>query len=188
MHQLPTFATKRLILRAVTLEDEPAYTRHFVNYEVIRHLSDKVPWPYPDNGVSDYLRDTILPYQGKGKWVWGIFLKEVPLELVGAVALWGPGTPENRGFWLAEHLWGRGLMTEAVTPVMDHAFDELGFDELVFTNAAGNNRSRRVKEKTGATFVRREPAGFVDPKYKERELFKLTRPEWRAYRARPASS
>lgn len=185
MGTLPIFETKRLTLKAVTLEDEPAYTRHFVNYEVIRHLADKVPWPYPEHGVHDYLVDVILPHQGMDKWVWGLFLKDAPHELVGGIALWGPGSPENRGFWLAEHLWGRGLMTEAVIPVMDYAFDELGFDELVFTNAAGNERSKRVKEKTGATFIGREPAGFVNPAYKERELFKLTKSEWRAFRAEP---
>ncbi|OJY00404.1 MAG: hypothetical protein BGP04_22800 [Rhizobiales bacterium 62-17] len=66
---------------------------------------------------------------------------------------------------------------------MDYAFDELGFDELIFSSAAGNERSRRVKEKTGATFIKREPSGFVDPAYMERELFKLTKSEWRAFRA-----
>jgi len=65
MGMLPIFETNRLLLKAVTLEDEPAYTRHFVNYEVIRHLSDKVPWPYPEHGVRDYLTDVILPHQAR---------------------------------------------------------------------------------------------------------------------------
>jgi hypothetical protein len=40
-------------------------------------------------------------------------------------------------------------MTEAVSPIMDYALEVLGFDRLIFSNAVGNERSRRVKEKTG---------------------------------------
>ena len=39
-------------------------------------------------------------------------------------------------------------MTEAVVPVMDHAFNNLGFEKMVLANDLGNDRSRRVKEKT----------------------------------------
>lgn len=49
-------------------------------------------------------------------------------------------------------------MTEAVKPVMNFAFKELGFDQLVFTNAVGNQRSRRIEEKTGARLI--EPANL----------------------------
>jgi hypothetical protein len=38
-------------------------------------------------------------------------------------------------------------MSEGVQPVLGFAFKDLGFDRLVFTNAVGNERSRRIKEK-----------------------------------------
>ena len=75
-------------------------------------------------------------------------------------------------------------MTEAVAPVMDYAFAELGFEKLVFANAVGNQRSRRVKEKTGARFVRTEPGTFVNPAYTEREIWELTREEWSKWNSR----
>ncbi len=100
------------------------------------------------------------------------------------VELWRPGTPENRGFWLGRKYWDRGLMTEAVVPVMNYAFDTLDFDKLVFTNAVGNDRSRRIKEKTGALVVKTEPAAFVDPTFVERELWELTRSRWQEYQKR----
>ncbi len=84
--------------------------------------------------------------------------------------LWRDGHPENRGFWLGRKFWGRGLMTEAVEPVTDYAFNELGFERLVFSNAAGNTRSARIKEKSGAHLRRVEPAKFVDPAYTEHEI------------------
>jgi [ribosomal protein S5]-alanine N-acetyltransferase len=139
-----------------------------------------VPWPYPDDGVSDYIRHRLLLQQGHDRWTWAIALRTNPAELIGLVDLWRSGTPENRGFWLARPFWGQGIMTEAVTPVVDYAFDQLGFDRLIFSNARGNIASRRVKEKTGARLIGIEPATFVDPQYTERELWELTKEMWQA--------
>jgi len=103
MTTIPKYETKRLILKAVTLSDATSYTKHFVDYEVIRYLANTVPWPYPKNGVEDYLKKMVLPDLGKGKWTWGIFMKNEPNELIGCVDLWKEGKPENRGFWLGKN-------------------------------------------------------------------------------------
>lgn len=177
---VPTFETDRLILRAVVESDASCWQKYFDDYEVIRHLSAHVPWPYPKDGVLNFLKSSILPSQGQDRWVWGIFLKEAPDELIGAVDLWREGRPEHRGFWLGHKFWGRGLMTEAVEPVMNYAFAELGFDVLVFANAVGNVGSRRIKEKTGARLLRVEPSNFVDPKYSEHEIWELRKEDWKS--------
>ena len=179
---MPVFETKRLILRGVTEEDASAYERHFVDYEVISNLAAIVPWPFPAGGVLEFIRNQIMPHQGVDRWMWGIFLKTKPDELVGVVDLWRQGRPENRGFWLARRLWGQGIMTEAVVPVMDYAFHTLGFDKLTFTNAVGNLRSRRIKEKTGAHPIRVETAKFVNPDFTEHEIWELTKEEWQRFR------
>jgi RimJ/RimL family protein N-acetyltransferase len=182
--ELPVFETKRLRLRGVLPCDIESYTRSFVDFAVIGELSAAVPWPYPEGGVADHVNNVIIPNQGNGRWVWGIFLKTDPHELIGGVDLWREGRPENRGFWLARRCWGQGLMTEAVVPVMDYAFTSLGFEKLVFANALGNVRSRRVKEKTGARLVRTEPANFINPAYREREVWELTREAWTLFRSK----
>ena len=69
-------------------------------------------------------------------------------------------------------------MSEAVQPVVDFAFKDLAFDKLVFTNAVGNQRSRRIKEKTGARLIDVRPAKFVDPSYSEHEIWELKKSEW----------
>jgi len=175
---LPVFTTSRLILKAVTIEDAPAYQKHFSDYEVIRYLSSQVPWPYPENGAEFFIQNMILPRQGKDRWCWGIFEKDNANELIGAVDLWRTPIPENRGFWLGKKFWRKGYMTEAVTPVTDYAFSDLGFEELFFTNALGNERSRRVKEKTGAKFIELRDAKFVDSSFSQTELWKLTKHAW----------
>jgi [ribosomal protein S5]-alanine N-acetyltransferase len=172
--------TARLHLRGVTMADAPAIQRNFADYEVIRNLADKVPWPYPPDGARQFMQ-TVLPVQGRGRWVWAMFLKSAPSEAVGIVDL-RRGDAENRGFWLAHRLWGQGLMTEATDAVTDHAFNVLGFEVLVLTNAVGNARSRRIKEKAGATLLRVEPARFVDPALTMHEVWELRRTAWAARR------
>lgn len=174
---LPVFETDRLILREVTDADIPSYFENFVDYEVIRNLSAAVPWPYPADGVEFFL-NSIRSSLGKDRWMWGIFLKTNPTEMIGAVDLWRQGRPENRGFWLGKKYWGRGIMTEAVLPVNRYAFEVLGFEKLVFANALGNLKSRRIKEKTGAKLLKVAPAKFVDPKFTEHEIWELTKSDW----------
>ena len=175
---IPSLETKRLILRGVELTDAVSWQKNFAHFEIIRHLSAAVPWPYPEDGAEFFIKHLVLPEQGKTRWCWGIFLKSDLSELVGAVELFHPGKPENRGFWLARKCWNQGLMTEAVGPVMDFAFTTLNLESLTFANAVGNTRSRRVKEKTGATWVENLPAKLVDPAYKESEYWKLTKEAW----------
>jgi RimJ/RimL family protein N-acetyltransferase len=166
----------------VELSDAPSYQKHFNDYEVISQLHSSVPWPYPSNGAETFIRDFILPRQGNNRWCWGIFLKENLSELIGGIELWREGNPENRGFWLGRKFWNQGIMTEAVNLVMDCAFDRLGFDKLVFSNALGNDKSRRLKEKTGARLVGIRPATFVDSSYKEAETWELTKFEWDTFK------
>lgn len=179
--QLPVFETDRLILKGISLQDIPSYQKHFVDYEVIQHLSAQVPWPYPNDGVKLFVENFILPNQGKDRWMWGIFLKSNPDELIGGVDLWRDGKPENRGFWLGKAFWGQGIMTEAVKPVMDYAFDNLGFEKMILSNAVGNLRSRRVKEKSGAKLIGTKPTKFVSPNYSESELWVISKEDWKKF-------
>jgi len=108
--QAPVFLTERLYLRGVTATDIPVYEKDFVNYDVIQTLSAAVPWPYPEGGVSDYVLEHLLPAQGNNHWAWSICLKANPNRQIGNITLWRPGTPENRGFWLAKEHSGAKLL------------------------------------------------------------------------------
>jgi RimJ/RimL family protein N-acetyltransferase len=179
---IPTLLTERLILRGVTAADTEAYERHFVDYEVIRHLSAEVPWPMPVDGVRAFIRERIVPVQGQDRWVWGVHRKDAE-GVIGAIDLRRHGERKNRGFWLGRPFWGKGYMTEAVIRINEFAFEELGFERLVFANAVGNERSRNIKLRTGARLVGVVPGAFVDPAYTRQEIWELTRQQWAAWQA-----
>jgi RimJ/RimL family protein N-acetyltransferase len=182
MEKLPVFETERLVLKPLTMSMAESYKTHFVDFDVIRQLSSSVPWPYPDNGVVEYFENVILPVQGITRWSWGLFLKLNLDEVIGSVDMWREEIPENRGFWLGQKFWGQGYMTEAVLPTLNYAFTKLNFERLIFSNAVGNLKSRRIKEKTGARWLGTRPAKFVDPSITEAETWELTKQEWQTHK------
>lgn len=179
---IPEFKTKRLLIRGVQLKDAESYEKSFNTYQVIKHLSSNVPWPYSKGGVKRFLAEDILPSQGQTEWLWVLLKNDEQDKIIGSVHLSREGRPEQRGFWLAKEYWGRGLMTEALIPITDYAFDKLRFKKLVLSNAVGNNRSRRIKEKMGAIYIETFPAQFVSPNYTKAEKWELTKDNWRKYR------
>ena len=179
---IPTFATRRLILREITTNDYENYGKHFIDYEVVRWLASVVPWPYPKNGVQYYIEHEIVPHLGKSKWLWGIFLKTSPDELIGAIELRRAGTPDNRGFWLGKKFWRQGIMSEALTPITDYAFNTLAFEKLILTNAVSNHASHQIKNKMGAQLLYTESGEFVDPMLNQREIWELSKDGWQQYK------
>jgi RimJ/RimL family protein N-acetyltransferase len=152
----PTIETERLILRPLALSDAPAIQRHFNNWNIIQKLASVVPWPYPDDGAETFVRlqlEKIAAGEEIHQWV--LVLKSGDGEAIGNI-YFRPRSDNpkgNRGFWLAEPCWNRGLMTEAIAAVNDFAFQTLGLESFHVCNAASNAASRRVKQKTGAEFV-----------------------------------
>jgi RimJ/RimL family protein N-acetyltransferase len=175
---VPVLETERLFLKEATLAHAGDYQKYFNDFDVIRFLSFVVPWPYPEDGAYQHLKNTIVPKQGKERWMWGIFLKNNPEEFIGAVELWKDGNPDNRGFWLGKKFWGQGIMTEACEAITQCAFMDLGFEKLVFSNAKGNMASRRIKEKAGACLLDVIPFQFASNEFDEAELWELSKRDW----------
>lgn len=176
---IPTFETARIILKPVTENDFENYYKNINDYEVIRYLSSQVPWPYPKEGVGTFLNTHVFPFLGIDRWFWGIYLKENPSEVIGAIDLWRKPNPENRGFWLARNHWGKGIMSEATVPVTNYAFEKLGFEKLILSNAVGNIASRKIKEKAGAKFIGIRDAKFATNEFTQAETWELTKENWK---------
>jgi RimJ/RimL family protein N-acetyltransferase len=63
------------------------------------------------------------------------------------------------GYWLGRDYWGKGYATEAGRRVIRHAFEDLGSKAVWCCYYEGNERSKRVQEKLGFSYVRRDPEG-----------------------------
>ncbi len=181
----PVLETARLILRPIRQEDAPAIQTRVSKWDVGKYL-ETAPWPYPDDGAETFLRDIALPAVAAGNEMnWAITLKgsTIPDEAVGILSFSPEGRATgNRGFWLDLDLHGQGLMTEAIVAFQDYVFDVLGQEKLQMSNAQTNAASRRVKQKTGASFVRLAEASFVHGETVT-EWWEITRVDWDGFRA-----
>lgn len=181
MSTVPTFETDRLILR----EPDPSCFKDWhegiVDWEVARFFAETFPWPYPDDGVPAHYEE-IKKNQGKKMWYWAIFTKENPETMIGSVEIRLQDGFKDRGFWIRKKDWGKGYMTEAVVVINDYAFNVLGWQKLTLRNAIENKGSARVKEKTGARFIKEVDGTFLDPLLTREQVWELTAEDWRAYK------
>jgi [ribosomal protein S5]-alanine N-acetyltransferase len=186
MPETPRLETRRLILRPAVASDIDANRRRFPQWDVVKYLSDSVPWPVPDRDFEVAMADTLAKMAARERCTWAITLKGGDDEQIGRVDLWADDgvSRDQRGFWLDPAFWGQGLMTEAADRVTDFALVELGWPHLWLNNAEANVASHRVKEKQGAQIVERVPRRYV---YGEgvRVIWLLTRDAWLKRKSAP---
>lgn len=184
--QILTLETRRLILRPLELADAPDIQELFPHWEIVRHLSNKVPWPYPPDGAERFVRENALPQMESAEaWFWSLRLKEAPEHLIGLINL-VKGEHINRGFWVGLAWQGKGYMTEACHAVTDYWFEVLKFPVLRTPKAVGNEASRRISLRQGMRLVANEEHDFVEGRLPA-EIWEISAEEWKARRNRSQS-
>jgi RimJ/RimL family protein N-acetyltransferase len=179
----PNLETARLLLRPLALADAEQVQVIFPQWEVVRYLTQQVPWPYPPDGALTYYRDFALPaIERADEWHWTVRLKSDPKRIIGSIALM-KGERQNRGFWLGLPWQRQGLMTEACEVVTDYWFNVLGFKVLRAPKAVGNEGSRRISEKSGMRVVEKSLKEYVSGTFPS-ETWEITAEEWNARKRR----
>lgn len=180
---IPEGKTDRLILRPLELGDAAQIQRLFPHFEIVRYLQNVVPWPYPEDGALQFVRDIALPAIARGEqWVWTLRLRDNPDQVIGVVNL-RRGEQDNRGFWLGLERQGKGLMSEACAWANDFWFETLGFRVLRVSKAAENLASRRISEKEGMRLVGIKEKDYVCGRLPS-EVWEITAEEWKARKKR----
>jgi RimJ/RimL family protein N-acetyltransferase len=175
----PTLETPRLFLRPLQLADAEEVQPLFAQWEIVRHLNARVPWPFPHDGVRTFYRDSALPAIERGdEWHWILTLKDDPgRKIIGSICLVLPGSV-NRGFWIGLPWQGQGLMTEAVNAVNRFWFEELNQPILRTKKACENAASRAISVREGMRCVDKTEDDYVSGRLPT-EVWELTSEEWR---------
>jgi [ribosomal protein S5]-alanine N-acetyltransferase len=180
--KIPTLETPRLTLPVLAGTDAPQIQRIFPQWEIVKYLNTRVPWPYPPNGAESFFRDVAHPSMERGEaWFWTIRQKASPAELIGVINL-RINHEEHRGFWLDPQMHGRGYMTEACDAVTDYWFEVLQFPVLRVAKALENEASRRISQKQGMRVVASVERDYVCGRLPA-EIWEITAEEWRARKA-----
>lgn len=113
---------------------------------------------------------------------WIICLGDRPVGLASIVDIDRVEKRCRWGFYNGEaDLRGRGIVTAALTSVLDQAFGELGLDVVAAEVLASNAASMAVHRRLGFEIVERVPdAVHRDGRNIDLVLLQLTRGEWQA--------
>jgi [ribosomal protein S5]-alanine N-acetyltransferase len=144
--------TARLILRPLTLADEPALAAVLSDAETMCWY----PRPYTVDEVRQWIERQIGRYPG-GSGLLGIVEKQKGTLIGDCRPVWQE-VQGSRELEIAYHVnrerWKQGFATEAAKAVMDYAFRRFDVDRVISMIRPENVPSRRVAEKNGLTLDR----------------------------------
>jgi RimJ/RimL family protein N-acetyltransferase len=149
---IPEIRTERLLLRALTDSDRPAWAAIHADPAFMATLS-----PVLDRTGADALLDGVLARWDELGYGW--WCVDLDSTCIGAAGLTTPtwtaawmdtDRPTVELAWrIASPHWGHGYAPEAAAAAVSYGFDVLGRDELVAFTSVGNASSRRVMAKLG---------------------------------------
>jgi len=161
------FATARLRLRPITHADDDAFLRVFSDPETMRYWSRE---PLADLDEARRMVQEEIDWGRSGQCVnWGL-AKPDDDRLIGKLNLFRYDAAHRRaeiGYALERRYWGRGLMTEALAPVLGWAFGELGLHRLEADADPDNRASLALLENYGF-----RPEGLARERYRLREAWR----------------
>ena len=148
--------TDRLILRRFVESDAEAM---FQNWASSAENLIYVSWdPHPDVEVTrNSIRNWVASYTNPNYYKWAICLKENPEQVIGDISIVAMDEIDSScevGYILGKNYWGRGMMTEAMTAVLDFCFTQAGFQKVRARYASLNPASGRVMEKAGMSYLK----------------------------------
>ena len=130
--------------RATDLESLVLYAN---NRNIWINVRDRFPYPYTRRDGQEFIRlasrsdpETMFAIAVNGEAIGGIgFMLQADVDRMSA----------EIGYWLGEPFWGRGITSESVVAVTQHAIRKHGLTRVFAVPFASNLASCRVLEKAG---------------------------------------
>jgi [ribosomal protein S5]-alanine N-acetyltransferase len=134
-------------LRSWKNDDCYSLVNYANNYNIARFMTDKFPYPYTMDDAVNFIEmaslslpSNILAIEVDGKAVGGIGIHIQP-DIYQKNA--------EMGYWLGEPFWGKGIITNAITQMVDYAFKHWSINRIFARPFGTNLASQRVLEKAG---------------------------------------
>lgn len=133
------------ILRQWQAGDEKSLFENANNYKVWRNLKDIFPHPYTLTDAYEWIKIAedsphtfAIEVRGKAVGGIGILLKDDIYKKNAEI-----------GYWLGESYWGQGIISAAITEIVDFTFRKYDVNRIFAGVFEYNIASMRVLEKVG---------------------------------------
>ena len=151
-NKIPTLTTSRLTLRALQVRD----SADMYEYASCEDVTEYLTWePHTDYAATvQYLAQVMYAYKKGSFYDWAVILKDKN-KMIGTCGFTKFDYERQCGeigYVINPAYWGMGIAPEAVSAVIQFAFEKLMLNEVEARYIAENGRSRHVMEKCGMTF------------------------------------
>ena len=148
-----TIETSRLILRRAVRDDaEPMFRNWASDPEVTKYLT----WPtYEKVETAHQILDLwASEYEKPNYYQWMIVLKELgePIGSISVVRQNDRVEEAEIGYCIGSRWWHKGIMTEALTAVIEYLFTEVGMNRVAARHDPNNPHSGGVMRKCGMKY------------------------------------
>lgn len=146
----PDITTSRLLLRKQSTSDAAVLFSLRTHPEVMRYIDRPKPSAVADSqAVIHHINEDFM----KGKNViWAITFKESPDQMIGNLGFWRTDLENHRaeiGYMLHPDYWRQGILSEALSAVIDFGFNSLNLHSICANINPGNEASRQLLLKHG---------------------------------------
>jgi RimJ/RimL family protein N-acetyltransferase len=161
-------------LRPWRTEDLHSLVKFANNYNIAKNLTDAFPHPYTiENGKAfiEMATHSSPP---------NIVAIEINGEASGAIGVHPQKDIYRKnaelGYWLAEPYWGKGIMSKAITEMVDYAFNNFDMYRIYARPFGYNIASQKALEKAGFILEARiEKAFFKNEVYTDELIYAVRR-------------
>jgi ribosomal-protein-alanine N-acetyltransferase len=127
----PELTTDRLLLRQMTMDDAETIFRLRSNEQVMKYI----PRPRTKSleEAENWLRVIIETIEKNEAINWAVCLKENPSKHIGNIGFWHIQNENYRteiGYMLDASWHGKGIMLEAMNPVLQYGFDVMNLHSV----------------------------------------------------------
>ena len=146
----PELRTQRLLLRRLTNDDTDEMFFLRSNKDVLRYLGREPTKSVEE--VRQFLESINKNIDKNESILWGISLANDKEKIIGTICLWNFNKENYRseiGYLLHPAHWGKGIMKEAISRVIEYGFNDLNLHSIEAQLSPDNIASVSVLEKTG---------------------------------------
>ncbi|MBD79533.1 MAG: GNAT family N-acetyltransferase [Crocinitomicaceae bacterium] len=134
-------------LRPWKSTDLKSLVKYANNWKIGKNMTDKFPYPYTEEAGKKFIE-----YASGGEPLC-IFAIEIRGEACGGIGVHPQEDIHKKnmelGYWLAEPLWGHGIVSKAIKEMVEYGFNTFPINRIFARPYGSNKASQRVLEKNG---------------------------------------
>lgn len=133
--------------------------------------------------TRQYIKDSKRLCENKEAMSAGIWFNGELVGAIGVVAYEWHNRIMEIGYWISADRQGKGIITRAVSALVDYAFNEQNLNRVEIHCATANASSRAIPERLGfkQDGVMRE-AGLLNGQFVDKVIYSMLASEWKSGR------